>query len=136
LEVFLRASTGEPHSFLPSYHNGEYEFVLTSAHGMTAGRFVIVVKNVGSAPQSVRAHLGVSPFIAATPLKAGETLYRRNLPRKAEFSYFRFLLQDPSQLISIRVNSLRGQTAGLGDSEHPFFRRKWRRERSRHLCDQ
>jgi hypothetical protein len=111
LEVNLRASNEDAHSFLPSYHNGEYEFVLTSAHGMTTGKFIVVVKNLGSSPQSVRAHLGVAPYVPATPLTAGETIFRRNLPRKAEFSYFRFLLQDPSQLISIRVKSLRGETA-------------------------
>jgi hypothetical protein len=108
LEVILKGATEEAQSFLPAYHNGEYEFVLTSAHGMAAGRYIVLVKNLGSSPQSIRAHLGVHPYVAATPLVSGETVFRRNLPRKAEFSYFRFLLQDTSHLLSIRVNSLRG----------------------------
>lgn len=80
---------------------------MTSAHGMKSGHFLVVVKNVGYSPQSVRAHLAVCPYVNATTLVSGETLYRRNPSRKAEFAYFRFLLQDPTHLLSIRVNSLR-----------------------------
>lgn len=107
LQVTLKG-TESSQVFLPSYHNGEYEFVLTSAHGMSHGHFVLSVKNLGMSTQSIRAHLAVTPYIAATPLTSGETIVRRNLPRKSQFHYFRFLLQDPSQLLSVRVNSLQG----------------------------
>lgn len=130
LEVILKGATEESQSFLPAYHNGEYEFVLTSAHGMAAGRYLVIVKNLGSSAQSIRAHLGVHPYVAATPLTSGETVYRRNLPRKADFSYFRFLVQDPSHLVSIRVNSLRGLVLISSCPHHQPIRRKRRRERS------
>lgn len=117
LEVSLRRINDEVQTFLPSYHNGEYEFVLTSAHGMTSGRFILNIKNIGNTTQSVRAHLSVMPYVVATPLTAGETIVRKNLPRNGEFVYFRFLLQDPSLLVSIRVNSLRNDNNEESDPD-------------------
>lgn len=109
LEVRIRGCDEEAQSYLPAYHNGEYEFVLTSAHGMKPGRFLAVVKNLGFSSQSVRAHLAILPYVSATTLGSGETFHRRTPSRKAEFTYFRFLLQDPSHLLTIRVNSLQGR---------------------------
>lgn len=117
LEVSLRRVNDEAQTFLPSYHNGEYEFVLTSAHGMTSGRFILHIQNIGVTTQSVRAHLSVLPYVVATPLTAGESIIRKNLSRNGEFTYFRFLLQDPSHLVSIRVNSIRNDNNEESDPD-------------------
>jgi hypothetical protein len=88
-------------SFLPSYFNGEYEFSLTSSHGMTPGRHILSVKNNGQVSQSVRAHLAVYPYEAAAPLQAGEKVVKMGI--RTEYTYFRFSRKDPSQVVSVRV---------------------------------
>ena len=94
-------------TYLPSYHSGEYEFGLTSAHGMTAGRYILSVTNRGTLTQSIRAHLAVCQYVTAQPLQSGECCARRTV--QGEFTYFRYLRKDPTQLISIRVVPLDGE---------------------------
>ena len=45
------------------YIAGEYEFNLTSAHGVSSGKYILSVHNAGSYTQSIRCKMKLRPYV-------------------------------------------------------------------------
>mmetsp|Transcript_15109 Transcript_15109/g.22727 ORF Transcript_15109/g.22727 Transcript_15109/m.22727 type:complete len:774 (-) Transcript_15109:140-2461(-) len=97
-------ASGYTTPYQPSYFNGEYEFAITAAHGISPGGYILSVTNTGTHTQSVRVHLSIRPYVNAMPVQNGETVIKRDV--RCEFTYFRYVLKEPSHMISIRVKPL------------------------------
>mmetsp|Transcript_33205 Transcript_33205/g.61905 ORF Transcript_33205/g.61905 Transcript_33205/m.61905 type:complete len:928 (-) Transcript_33205:600-3383(-) len=106
-----------PHApFAPVYHNGEYEFNLTSAHGISSGRYVLTVLNKGSYTQSVRCKMKLRSYVQAATIEAHEVLTVHDVPQE-EFCYFRFVLKDRSSFMSIRLVPCPNSTGTASDPD-------------------
>eukprot|EP00607_Mallomonas_marina_P005451 CAMPEP_0182426556 /NCGR_PEP_ID=MMETSP1167-20130531/13041_1 /TAXON_ID=2988 /ORGANISM="Mallomonas Sp, Strain CCMP3275" /LENGTH=817 /DNA_ID=CAMNT_0024608059 /DNA_START=38 /DNA_END=2488 /DNA_ORIENTATION=+ len=96
-------------SFLPTLHNAEYSYALTSASGVIPGIYHLTVQNIGFATQPIRVTHSVMPSVRAIPIRAAQRLIGCNGPN--EFTFYRYTCPQPSnQLITIRV------TPGQDDS--------------------
>lgn len=47
---------------------GEYEFTLTSAHGVSSGKYILCIRNAGNYTQSVRCKMKLRPYVQVGPL--------------------------------------------------------------------
>lgn len=113
----LAGPTARPHSpFLPVYHNGEYEFNLTSAHGITAGRYLLSVTNTGNYTQSIRAKMKIRPYVQATAIDDHEPVTVNDVAQN-EFCFFRFVLKDRTSFVSIRVTPQGNATGTASDPD-------------------
>lgn len=109
--------------FVPNCFNGTYDFVLTPAHGLLPGKYILDVTNQSADEVvSVRVQHGVTQQVAATPLQAGGA--HKGSVAANEFKFYRFVNHDPAKLVTIRVRPLvsapgavGGKTAPAGDPD-------------------
>jgi hypothetical protein len=119
LSLSLSLSFSLSDSFLitiqPSLHNGEYSYILTTAHGMSSGSYILNVDNFeqkDGSLQPVRVSLKIFPVIKAVALGDGRPLQGR--VEFNEFRFYRFISQDPSMIISFSLKPICGINGDVG----------------------
>lgn len=101
----LHDSLGESVTFTPSLHKNTYDFVLTKAHGLLGGKYLLEVLNQDTKEVvSVRVRYTITHQVSATPIRASQPM--RGTVAANEFSYYRFVNTDPSKLMTVRVKPL------------------------------
>ena len=111
--------------FKSNFFHGEYSFALTTAHGMTPGKFELTVSNPSdhgaSSTHSFKVIYHVLESVRATAIQANQKMHGNLGPD--EMIYYRFMITDPKQMVSIfarpTVNSERGHKGShpIGDPD-------------------
>lgn len=110
-------------AFTPTFFQDTYDLVVTPAHGLIPGKYILNVTN-RSADElvSVRIQHGITQQVAATPIQIGTVL--RGSTAANEFKFYRYVCHDPSKLITIRVRpvmssptSSEGKGTPIGDPD-------------------
>jgi hypothetical protein len=103
--------------FTPIYHEGEYTFVLTTAHNMTNGLYVLSISSSIDLSNNINISNTINRItpisISYKILPACRTAFPIENNKSIignvalnEFAYFRFVTSDSRKLITVTVNSL------------------------------
>eukprot|EP01041_Mallomonas_annulata_P010897 gene10897-22748_t len=98
-------------SFLPTLHNAEYSFSLTSAIGMIPGLYHLSIQNLGISTQPIRVSHKILPLVRAVSLRPDQKVIGCN--GSNEYSYYKITVTNPSQLITIRAKPATNRFNGL-----------------------